>query len=153
MEIYNERKIKKLRIIRNLIAMILIIEIIVIVCMIILIRNDSQMEPLISQEIEAYNSKFCDYEGIIEGYKAKELCNIIRKHNKEEVYSLVSIKEGRIDKEVKLLTENDDLSLTTQEHIEGIEEKIELDKMYNIMLGYDPYSSIVTAIGIEEIIK
>ncbi len=151
-----ERSLKRLKTKRNLLVVILVVELIIITLLVRGFLENQNYEGISirEQEIDIYNYEFEVYGGIVRGSKAKALCDKIKNHNlsASDASQLIVLKEGKVEESVKALTEGDDLYLTTEEYINSIKLKIMSGKTYKISFEYDPDTGMITTIGIEEIV-
>lgn len=102
-------------------------------------------------EIQAYNSKFIDYEGKKSGTKARELCDVIKQHN---IANAVNKKNG-IFVYYGGATWGNFTAVTadtlSNENVDEIKSRLKTGKFYEINLTYDNAKGIVSAIQINEI--
>lgn len=148
-----EKQLKRLKTKRNLLVVILVVEVIIITLLVRGFFENQNYEGMNLKEyvIDEYNSEFEVYDGIVRGTKAKALCDRIKNHNlsASDASQLIVLKERKVEESIKALTEGDDLHLTTEEYINSIRSKIMNGKTYEISFGYDPDAGMITTIGIE----
>ncbi len=100
-----------------------------------------------TEKVDAYNSKFEDYEGTCSGTNARALCDLVRSHNNANV--------DDPSRQIKLVSEGNpsttanDQEITASE-INTIKTNIKAGKTYTVTLGYDTKSGYVVGISIIE---
>jgi len=107
-----------------------------------------QKANLSGQEVTAYNSEFEQYEGTRSGSDARQLCDLVRNHNKQyadDESRHVQVVEG----EATDPNPAPDTAVTTAE-VNAVKSNLKAGKTYNITFGYDASSGLVTQVGIEE---
>ena len=102
-------------------------------------------------EIQAYNSKFINFEGKVSGTKAREFCDVVKQHN---IVSVSNKRNGVLvfHNNVEGTTFNAQLATTGMNtQIEDIKSTLKTGKFYEIKLMYDAKQGIVTAANILDI--
>ncbi len=104
-------------------------------------------------ELQAYNSKFINYEGKASGTKARELCDVMKQHN-----IVNSTNKGNgVFAYYNAATENTsnftaiiaDSSLNSQ--IDKVKGLLKTGKFYEIIMIYDNQKGIISAINFKEL--
>lgn len=104
-------------------------------------------------ELQAYNSKFINYEGKASGTKARELCDVMKQHN-----IVNSTNKGNgVFAYYNATTENNsnftaiiaDSSLNSQ--IDKVKGLLKTGKFYEIIMIYDNQKGIISAINFKEL--
>ena len=100
-----------------------------------------------TEKVNAYNSKFEDYEGTCSGTNARALCDLVRSHNNANVDDPSrQIKIVSAGKPSETANEN----VIPASEINGIKKDIKAGKTYTVTLGYDAKSGYVVGISIIE---
>lgn len=100
-----------------------------------------------TEKVNAYNSKFEDYEGTCSGTNARALCDLVRSHNNANV--------DDPSRQIKIVSTGNP-SVTANENvipaseINNIKKDIKAGKTYTVTLGYDTKSGYVVGISIIE---
>lgn len=100
-----------------------------------------------TEKVNAYNSKFEDYEGTCSGTNARALCDLVRSHNNANVddpsRQIEIVISGEPSKSAgdKVISAGD---------INTIKAGIKAGKTYTVTLGYDAKSGYVVGISIIE---
>lgn len=104
-------------------------------------------------EIQAYNSKFINYEGKVSGTKARELCDVMKGHNIANstnggtgVFAYYNAQSENTSNFTAVIA---DSSLNTQ--IDNVKSFLKTGKFYEIILIYDNSKGIVSAINFKEL--
>ena len=106
-----------------------------------------------SQEVQAYNSPFLQYEGIINGSNARTLCNTIIQHNNTAPDSSQFITATTSDASTMTesgATDTDTASSFNSKNINPVKNGLRAGKMYSISFGYDQNTGYIIAVGITE---
>ena len=100
-----------------------------------------------TEKVNAYNSKFEDYEGTCSGTNARALCDIVRSHNNANVDD-VSRQILIANSGTPRTTAGEDP--VTTETINTVKTSLKAGKTYTVTLGYDAKSGYVVGITIIE---
>ena len=92
-----------------------------------------------SQEVQAYNSQFLNYEGQRSGTQVRALCDLVRNHNnsKADDTSLqiaVFYAQGTSGKQGKEKTEASISDEVTYQEVTDVKNQIKAGKMYTVTL-------------------
>lgn len=102
-----------------------------------------------TEKVNAYNSKFEDYEGTCSGTNARALCDLVRSHNNANV--------DDVSRQIEIKTEgteprkNAGETEVTTKDINDVKTGLRAGKTYKVTLGYDTKSGYVVGILISEI--
>lgn len=101
-------------------------------------------------EIQAYNSKFLNYEGKVNGTKARDLCDVVRQHNLANATNgkmgvMLFYNAGEWDNTTAHLANE----LTSM--VDAVKPNIKTGRFYEIKIMYDNSKGIVSAISINEL--
>lgn len=101
------------------------------------------------QEVNTYNEPFLRYQGEIKGSRAKTLCSSVASHNRtaEDASELIVLVNGEVDASVPAPTEEDAAGTSTAD-ITEISNAILSGRTYNVTIGFDPNTGMVSTIGI-----
>ena len=101
------------------------------------------------QQVDTYNEPFQRYVGEIKGSRAKTLCDSIATHNRnaEDASELIVLVSGEVESEVAAPTDEDAAGTSTAD-ITAISETILSGRTYNVTIGYDPNTGMVSTMGI-----
>ncbi len=104
-------------------------------------------------EIQAYNSKFINYEGKVSGTKARELCDVMKAHNIANSTNggtgVFPYYNAQIEVTSNFTALIADSSLNTQ--IDNVKSLLKTGKFYEIILIYDNSKGIVSAVNFKEL--
>lgn len=104
-------------------------------------------------ELQAYNSKFINFEGKVSGTKARELCDVMKQHNiansTNKETGVFPFYNAQIDNTTNFTAVIADSSLNTQ--IDNVKSLLETGKRYEIILIYDNSKGIVSAVNFKEL--
>ena len=105
------------------------------------------------QQIDAYNGEFTTYAGPKQGgSQVKALCESVKNHNlaANDVSKLISVVSGKA-KDPKPAPSKEGEKGTSTTDINKIKDTILSGKTYNVTVGYDKDTGLLTQIGIEEV--
>lgn len=100
-----------------------------------------------TEKVDAYNSKFEDYEGTCSGTNARALCDLVRSHNNANVDD-PSRQIKLTNKGANQVTTKANESEITASEVNSIKDTIRAGKTYTVTLGYDAKSGYVVGIDI-----
>lgn len=104
-------------------------------------------------EIQAYNSKFINYEGKASGTKARELCDVMKQHNiansTNKGNGVFVFYNAQIENTSNFTAVIADSSINTQ--IDYVKSLLKTGKFYEIILIYDNSKGIVSAVNFKEL--
>lgn len=104
-------------------------------------------------EIQAYNSKFINYEGKASGTKARELCDVMKQHNiansANKGNGVFVYYNAQIENTSNFTAVTADSSINTQ--IDYVKSLLKTGKFYEIILIYDNSKGIVSAVNFKEL--
>ena len=106
-----------------------------------------------AQEVQAYNSPFLQYEGIINGSNARTLCNTIVQHNNTAPDSsqFVTVLGPAANTDASSTTSNGATDGQTASAfnttINTLKNQLRAGNMYEITFGYDPNTGYIVAVG------
>ena len=112
-----------------------------------------------TQEIQAFNSNFTQYEGTITGSKAIALCETVRNHNLAEQndetrqVDLVYIDKGGNYKIKEDITEREHNAADLVSNVSTVRSKIKQGYTYKVEFSFDKASGRICEIGITNINK
>lgn len=100
-----------------------------------------------TEKVNAYNSKFEDYEGTCSGTNARALCDLVRSHNNANV--------DDPSRQIKIVNSGNPSTTASEQEIPAsdintIKTNIKAGKTYTVTLGYDTKSGYVVGISIIE---
>lgn len=100
-----------------------------------------------TEKVNAYNSKFEDYEGTCSGTNARALCDLVRSHNNANV--------DDVSRQILIATSGEPRKTAgedavTTETINTVKTSLKAGKTYTVTLGYDAKSGYVVGITIIE---
>lgn len=100
-----------------------------------------------TEKVNAYNSKFEDYEGTCSGTNARALCDLVRSHNNANV--------DDVSRQILIATSGEPRKTAgedavTTETINTVKTSLKAGKTYTVTLGYDTKSGYVVGISIIE---
>lgn len=100
-----------------------------------------------TEKVNAYNSKFEDYEGTCSGTNARALCDLVRSHNNANV--------DDVSRQILIATSGEPRKTAgedavTTETINTVKTSLKAGKTYTVTLGYDTKSGYVVGITIIE---
>ena len=101
------------------------------------------------QEMAAYNQDFENYRGTKRGTQVRQLCDLIRQHNMavtDPSQEIALIEGTATDTLAPTATGS---AGTTSSEITTIRNKILSGRLYEVSLGYDPQSGLVTQVGVQ----
>ena len=110
-----------------------------------LVRQQSDMS---GQEVQAFNSKFDSYEGIISGSSARALYTLIRSHNNANVNEptlqvTLTINGTEFD-------ENNSTQAASETAVTMPKNELKTGNTYNCTFATDPNSGRITAINLQK---
>lgn len=101
---------------------------------------------LTAQEVQAYNSKFLNYEGQKNGASVRALCDLIRNHNNTDAADDTSLQIGILygQKGIEKTEDNIDDEVTYSVVTE-VKNAIKSGKTYNVQFGVAKSGKIISA--------
>jgi len=136
-----------------IIAGSILVSIVIITLGVMIVSNVSdtinKSASLSQQEIATYNQPFENYLGTQSGTKVRALCDLVRQHNNaktDDESQNIDISEGTAKSEGEAaLTE-----LVTAKKVNDFKATIKAGKTYIVTLAYDPNSSLIVRVYVEE---
>ena len=98
-----------------------------------------------AEKIDAYNSKFVQYEGTKSGTQVKALYNLVKSHNNANIDD-PSLQINVVNREAQDGNSPD----TNVTEFNPPKDQIKSGKTYTITLGYDQKSGYIIEIGVVE---
>ena len=106
-----------------------------------------------SAEVDAYNSKFLNYKGIITGSQAKQLVSTVTAHNRttaEDESQFVTVMMSDASGVDKSQANSGETVANFNSTINTTTSTIRAGKSYAVSYGYDKTSGRIVAIGLTE---
>ncbi len=107
-----------------------------------------------SAKVDAYNSKFENYKGIISGSQARTLCNTIKSHNRntaedETQFVTIMLSDASTTTSNGATSGQDATTFNTALDTNAV-SKIRSGYSYEVSFGYEPGSGLIIAVGLTQ---